>query len=62
MTDEATVELWPVNIRTGLWCNTCQLPGVVAFNLATLGPDGVAVTDDAAELCTECPSSTEETP
>lgn len=56
MTDERTIELWPVNLRTGLWCTRCQLPSMVEFDLATIGDDGVTVVAEAATVCTECPS------
>ncbi|WP_156895282.1 hypothetical protein [Rhodococcus sp. 2G] len=56
MSDEATIELWPVNIRTGLWCTTCHLPSMVEFDLAMIGNEGVTVIGETSSVCTECPS------
>ncbi len=49
------VDLWPTNVRTGLWCDTCHLPGRVELDLSRLDDGGVTLAYRDVSLCTECP-------
>lgn len=48
------VELWPTDMRTGLWCDICQMPSRVEFRLATMCEHGVTLLAGAATACTGC--------